>query len=119
MQLMSRAGDYPDDGEVERHASVIAAAFLFRSRGFIDAKRCVFIGTIHGIASHDALSVKVHLKGVDRDSKSLDACPPDQDHESWQVNLAQDLMMLTRLLGVFPKPGRGRGKHGYEACGCF
>jgi hypothetical protein len=29
MQLMSRAGIYPDDGEVERRASSVAAAFLF------------------------------------------------------------------------------------------
>jgi hypothetical protein len=72
MQLMSRAGYYPDDGEVERRASAVAAAFLFRSGGFFDDKRYVFRGTIHSIASHDALSVKVHLKGVDRDSKWLD-----------------------------------------------
>jgi hypothetical protein len=28
MQLMSRAGDYPDDGEVERHALVLGSVSI-------------------------------------------------------------------------------------------
>jgi hypothetical protein len=45
---MSRVGDYPDDIEVERHASGAEAPFRFRSGGF-DTKFYVFIGTIHNI----------------------------------------------------------------------
>ena len=35
MQLMSRAGDYPDDGEVERHALVVRLRFYFDLGDFL------------------------------------------------------------------------------------
>jgi hypothetical protein len=107
MQLMSRAVINLTTAKWKGVLQLSSPRFEILGISF-DTKLYVFIGTIHSIASHDALSIKVHLKGVDRDSKSLDTCTPDRDHESCQVNITRDLMLLARLLDVFPEDEEGK-----------